>query len=79
MQLEPAATLPPALQVPPVTRKAALLEAMALMESEPVPVLDRVTACPALVLPTVVDAKVSEAGETDAAGVPRPTRPGLPR
>ena len=68
LQLPPAATDPPEAQLTALTMKAGLLVANEVNVNAAVPGFDSVTVCAALLLPTLVDAKVSVLGAALAAG-----------
>jgi hypothetical protein len=75
-QLDPAATVPPALHVPAETTNGPVT-ANEIGPSAALPLLARVTVCAALVEPTAVAAKLTPVGVALAVGVPAPA--GLPR
>ena len=65
--MPPAAMLAPAVQVLAVIAKSPLI-AVLLMTSDAVPELVSVVTCVAAVAPTLVEAKLSVEGATDAPG-----------
>ena len=77
VQLEPAAIVAPAVQVPDETTKGPLV-ANDTGPSAALPLLARVTACAALVAPTLVEARIRLDGAALAAALPL-AAPGLPR
>ena len=78
VQLALGATLSPALQVFAVTAKSLALTAVAASTKPTVPELVSVTNCVDAAKPTVVEAKVSEAADNVAFGVPATTATPVP-
>src|SRR6476469_69201 len=68
VQLAPAASVLPQSPADWKSPAFAPVKPIEAIASAAVPVLRRVTGCDALVVPTIWPAKLSEAGDSDAAG-----------